>query len=138
MEDLQYCLNSDFKPLLRDSTQTKQQLTQLLDTYSITARALEIGHTDILQQMCEQAQDDSLTDQETEQSLQQLINNLSQSMQAQEDSTGNKDDSQENTTGPTSSEPQYIPLTQEEEAILDTIYQTNKKRLETMMQIKTQ
>jgi len=146
LEEPEQCLDTDIKPLLRDTTNTQEQLAQLQETYTITQEALEKNQTDILEQMCEQAQDDTLSNQETEQTIQQLLNNLEQSTQEQEqnqtqedgDETGGEQQPNQDTEQPeaSSATPQYIPLTEEEETILQETYQINRQRLDTMMQIK--
>ncbi len=146
LKDLEQCSNTDIKPLLRDTTNTQEKLAQLQERYAITQEALETNQTDILEQMCEQAQDDTLSNQETEQTIKQLLNNLEQSTQEQEQNQTQEEDAQtgaeqqpnQDTEQPeaSSTTPQYIPLTEEEETILQETYQINRQRLDTMMQIK--
>ncbi len=143
LEQPEQCLNTEIKPLLRDTTETQSKLTQLQQTYNLTQQALETNQTNLLEQMCAQAQDDTLSNQETEQTLQQLLNNLEQSTQEQDQENENQAEPEpqepnqnEEQSESSSSTPQYIPLTEEEETILQETYQINKQRLDTMMQIK--
>jgi|GEM_PF-1813509 len=50
--------------------------------YAITDMALQKENLGILQQMCEQTQDDTLSNQDLEKSLSQLLENLEESIQS--------------------------------------------------------
>lgn len=64
--------------------------------------ALQTKNIGILEQMCEQTQDDTLSNQDLEKSLSQLLENLEKSIQQPEDlqDDGEQQSGQENTQTP--------------------------------------
>lgn len=109
------------------------------DSYIFTTQAIAMGHTDILEQMCEQAQNDSFQNQELQNTLQELMENLDQTItqDTQEPEGDTEQIDQEREWWTTSAQPIYIPLTQEEQEILEQIHKNNRRRLENMMQIRS-
>ncbi len=109
------------------------------DSYIFTTQAIAMGHRDILEQMCEQAQNDSFQNQELQNTLQELMENLDQTItqDTQEPEGDTEQIDQETEWWTTSTQPIYIPLTQEEQEILEQINKNNHRRLENMMQIRS-
>jgi len=104
----------------------------------MTEMALKTKNTDILEQMCKQTQDDTLSNQALSQSIGELLEDLEQQsskLNTQEQSQ-NEEQQDDSNQGSTTAQPKYIPLTQEEKTLLEQAQQTNKQRINTMMQIK--
>jgi len=104
----------------------------------MTEMALKTKNTDILEQMCKQTQDDTLSNQALSQSIGELLEDLEQQsskLNTQEQSQ-NEEQQDDSNQGSTTTQPKYIPLTQEEKTLLEQAQQTNKQRINTMMQIK--
>jgi hypothetical protein len=143
------CIGTDIKPLLRDSAQTKNELSTLIQTYHFSLQALQLWDSNILNQMCQQSQDDSLSNQSLENAIQQLLQNLEQSTDTENSDQESYMPSRDPMMDPLynnqeydqqiseSSRPTYIPITDEEKIILEQIQKTNSQRLETMMQIRS-
>jgi hypothetical protein len=99
--------------------------------------------------MCQQSQDDSLSNQSLENAIQQLLQNLEQSTDTENSDQESYMPSRDPMMDPLynnqeydqqiseSSRPTYIPITDEEKIILEQIQKTNSQRLETMMQIRS-
>ncbi len=140
IDDPSLCLQTNLKPIIQDTQSTKTKLKKSQETYAITDMALQAKNKGILQQMCEQAQDDTLSNQDLEQSLSQLLENLENSIQKPDKSEGETEEQSwtdnTQTPWPASSQPQYIPLTQEEKILLEQAQETNQQWINTMMQIK--
>lgn len=74
------CMHRDFRQLYQQATQTRIPIKQMQDSYIFTTQAIAMGHRDILEQMCEQAQNDSFQNQELQNTLQELMENLDQTI----------------------------------------------------------
>lgn len=136
-----HCLQTDFKPIIQDTQITQKELQEAQQTYSMTAMALQTKNTDIFEQMCKQTQNDTLSNQDLGQSVWKLLENLEQYIQSPEpsiqESLDEKSTQQDsNKSWPATTQPKYIPLTQEEKILLEQSQQTNNQRIQTMMQIK--
>lgn len=140
IDDPSLCIQTNLKPIIQDTQSTKTKLQESQQTYAITDMALQAGNRGILEQMCEQTQDDTLSNQDLEQSLSQLLESLEKSVESTDESKENdkeqswSDKAQDQ--WPTSSKPKYIPLTQEEKILLEQAQQNNEQWINSMMQIK--
>lgn len=130
MQDPSWCFWTDIAPLNAHAADTQEQLDTLSHTYNITYAALQTKDEDILTQMCAQSQDDTLSNQKTEKSLQQLLQDL-------ENSTKQSPQNPTEDFGSNTS-PQYIPLTEQEQDALDQIDTANKDWIQIMTKIKQQ
>lgn len=140
IDNPEYCLQIDFKPIIQDTQITQKEIQEAQQTYSMTAMALQTKNTDVLQQMCEQTQNDTLSNQDVGQSVWKLLENLEQYTQSPEpsiqESSNEESTQQDKQSWPATAQPKYIPLTQEEKTLLEQVQQTNNQRIQTMMQIK--
>lgn len=141
IDNPEMCLQTNIKPIIQDAQFAQDKVEESQQTYAITQMALQNQNLWILQQMCEQAQDDTLSNQDLDQSLSQLLENLESDTQKQKTSQQETTDSwtgeQDNQNPwPTTAQPQYIPLTQEEKILLEQANQNNQERINTMMHIK--
>lgn len=140
IDDPSLCLQTNLKPIIQDTQSTKKKLKESQQTYAITDMALQAKNLWVLQQMCEQTQDDTLSNQDLEKSLSNLLENLENSVQPpswwQEDIKEKTEQKDSKTSWPAASETQYIPLTQEEKTLLEQVQQNNEQWINTMMQIK--
>jgi len=134
------CLQANLKPIIQDTQSSKAKIQESQQTYAITDIALQTKNIDILEQMCEQVQDDTISNQNLEKSLSQLLENLEKSIQSpnqtQEDPIQEPWKKKAQTPWPATSQPQYIPLTQEEKILLEQAQKNNQQWINTMMQIK--
>ena len=133
-----HCLQTDFTSIIQSIQTTQKEITKIQQTYTMTEMALKTKNTDILEQMCKQTQDDTLSNQALSQSIGELLEDLEQQsskLNTQEQSQ-NEEQQDDSNQGSTTTQPKYIPLTQEEKTLLEQAQQTNKQRINTMMQIK--
>jgi len=74
-------------PIIQSAELAEKTIKEAQETYSITAMALQTNNADILQQICEQTQNDTLRNQSIEQSVSQLLRDLEQQKQSVQSST---------------------------------------------------